>query len=83
MLVSDTLSRSHLSRSQPEFTENSLIHYVYSVLSNLPISQTRLKQFQLETKNNPVLQTLTFYTTHEWPEKQIYNRFTSVLYPSQ
>ena len=58
-----------MSRSQPEFTEDSLIHYVYTVLSNLQISQTRLKQFQLETKND--LQTLTFYAIHEWPEKHL------------
>ena len=71
MLVSDTLSRSHLSRSESEFTEDSLIHHVHSVLSNLPISETRLKQFQLETKNGPILQTLITYTTHEWPEKHL------------
>ena len=71
MLVSDTLSRSHLSRSESEFTEDSLIHHVHSVLSNLPISETRLKQFQLETKNDPILQTLITYTTHEWPEKHL------------
>ena len=71
MLVSDTLSRSHLTHSRPEFTEDSLIHYVHSVLSNLLISQTCLKQFQLETKNNPILQTLATYATHEWPEKHL------------
>ena len=58
MLVSDTFSRSHLSHSKPEITEDSLIHHVHFVLSNLPISETRLKQFQLETKNDPILQTL-------------------------
>ena len=71
MLVSDTLSRSHLSLSQPEFTEDSSIHHVHSVQSNLPISETRLKQFQLETKTSPILQTLTTYATHEWPEKHL------------
>ena len=49
MLVTDTLSRCHLSRSEPEFTGNRLIHHVHFVLSNLPISKTLLKQFQLET----------------------------------
>ena len=44
MLVSDTLSRSHLSDSEPKFTENSLIHHVHFVQSNIPISETRLKQ---------------------------------------
>ena len=71
MLVSDTLSRSHLSRSKPEFTEDSLIHHVHFVLSNLPINGTRFKQFQLETKNDAILQTLIAYTTHEWPENHL------------
>ena len=47
MLVWDTFSRFFLTRSETEFTENSLIHYDHFVLSNLPISETRLKQFQL------------------------------------
>ena len=65
MLVSYTLSRTYLSRSEPEFTEDSLIHHVHFALSNLPISETCLKQFQLETRNDPILQTLIFYTTYE------------------
>ena len=69
MLVSDTFSRSHLSHSESEFTGDSLMHHVHSVISNLPTSEIHLKQFQLETKNNPILQTLITYTTHEWPEK--------------
>ena len=68
MLVSDTLSRSHLSRSEPEFTEYNLIHQTHFVLSNLPISETRLKQFQLETKNDPILRTLITYTA--WCQKR-------------
>ena len=60
-----------MSRFEPEFTEDSLIHHVHFALSNLPISETRLKQLQLETKNDPILQTLITYTTHEWPEKHL------------
>ena len=71
MLVSDTLSRSHLSRFEPEFIEDSLIHRVHFILSNLPIRETHLKQFQLETKSDPILQTLITYPTHEWPEKHV------------
>ena len=44
---------------------------VHFVLLNLPITETRLKQFQLETKNDPILQTLINYPTHEWPEKHL------------
>ena len=68
-IVSDTLSQSHLSQSEPEFAKDSLVHYSIFALSNLPISEIRLKQFQLGTKNDPILQTLITYTTHEWPEK--------------
>ena len=53
MLVSDTLSRSHLSLSELELTEDSLLQDVHFVLSNLPISEIRLKQFQEETKTTP------------------------------
>ena len=59
MLVLDTLNRS------------SLIHHVHFLLLNLPTSETRLKQFQLETKSDPTVQTLITYTTHEWPEKHL------------
>ena len=71
MLVSNTLSRSHLSRFEPKFTEDSLVDHVHFVLSKLPISETRLKQFQLETKSDPILQILITYTTHEWSEKHL------------
>ena len=57
-----------MSHSKLEFTENSLIHHVHFVLLNIPISETCLKQFQLQTKNDPILQTLITYRTHEWPE---------------
>ena len=78
MLVSDALSRSYLSSSEPKFTEISLIHHVHFVLLNLPISETSLKQFQLKNKSDPILQILITYTTHEWPEKHI---ISIVLYP--
>ena len=65
MLVSDTVSRSCLSSSEPEFAEDGLIDHVHFVLLNLPIGETRFKQFQLETKNDPIFQTLIAFTTHE------------------
>ena len=65
MLFSDILNRSHLSRSEPEFTVNTSVHYVYFVLSNLRISETHLKQFQLETKIESIFKILITYKTHE------------------
>ena len=52
-----------------EFDENTLIHHVHSIVSNLPISENRLQQFKAETEKDPVLKTLIKYTTHGWPEK--------------
>ena len=73
MLVLDILSRSHLNHSKPGFTENSLIHHVHFVPSNLPINETRLKKFQLETKNDPILETLILnhLQNHEWSGKHL------------
>ena len=78
MLVLDTLSRSHFSHSEPEFTENCLIRDVHFMRLNSPISDTYLKQFLLETKNDSILQTLITYTTCEWPEKHL---ILTDLYP--
>ena len=50
VLVSDTLRRSYLNDVKPEFDENTLIRHVDFVLLNLPISQSRLDQFRLETQ---------------------------------
>ena len=73
MVVSGTLSRYHLSYSEPEFTENSLIHIMYILYyrTKLPISETHFKQFQLETKNKHILQIMITYTAHEWTEKHL------------
>ena len=70
MLVSDALSRSYLNDIEPEFDENTLIQYVHFILSNLPISQSRLDQFCLETQKDQILQTLICYTINGWPEKR-------------
>ena len=60
-----------MNHFEPEFTENILIHHIHFVLSNLPINDTRLKQSQLETKSDLILQILITHTTLEWPEKHL------------
>ena len=69
MLVSDALSRSYLNDIKPEFDKNTLIRHVHFILSNLPISQSRLDQFHLETQKDQMLQILIYYTINGWPEK--------------
>ena len=46
------------------------MQHVHGVLTNLPISETCLKEFQLESKIDPILQTLITYATYERPGKQ-------------
>ena len=84
MLVSDTFSRSYLNDNKIEFDENTLIRHVHFILSNLPISQSRLDQFLLETQKDQILQTLICYTINGWPEKhQVPKEFLSYYsYPS-
>ena len=69
MLALDTLSRTYIKNSKPDFDENSLIHHVHFVISNLPISNERLEQFNEETQKGPVLETLIKYSIEGWPEK--------------
>ena len=51
---------------------------MHSVISKLPISENRLKQFRFETENDKTLKTLIKFTTQGWPEKQ---NIPSDLYP--
>ena len=60
MLVSDALK--NIKNSKPEFDENSLIHQVHFVISNLPIGNEHLEQLKEETRKDPILQTLIKYT---------------------
>ena len=78
MLVSDTSSRSYLNDIKPEFDGNTLTRHVHFILLNLPISQSRLEQFRLETQNDQILQTLICYTIHGWPEK---HEISNELFP--
>ena len=53
--VSLALSRVYIKNSKPEFDENSLTNYVHFVISNLPIRNDRLEQFNPFVPNVPFL----------------------------
>ena len=65
MLVSDTFSRSYLNNIKRDFDEKTLIRHVHFILSNLPISQSQLDQFRLETQKDQILQILICYTFND------------------
>ena len=62
MKVTDALSRVYSSDNKPEISTEDIAHYVHSVMSHLPISEARLKQFQQETAKDSTLQVLINYT---------------------
>ena len=62
MKVTDALSRVYSSDNKPEISTEDIAHYVHSVMSHLPMSEARLKQFQQETAKDSTLQVLINYT---------------------
>lgn len=68
MYVSDTLSRLHTTDT------NSIVHdfdwQVYSVVRNLPISDTRLSQVKESTANDNSLQCLSKTISDGWPDQR-------------
>ena len=71
MVVTDTLSRAYLSNtSTPEIDTSDMTRYVRFLISNLPISDDKLLQFQRETSRDPALEKLQGYTEKGWPQEK-------------
>ena len=75
MKVADTLSRAYTpsEKSNSEIDEAEMTHYVHSVITNLPISDSMLQRLQSETATDSTLQKLKEYTLKGWPSKQNVN----------
>ena len=58
MFVSDVLSRAHETDATSEIPELQMQHYVHSIVSRLPVSERRWKEFQSETGKDTVLKKL-------------------------
>ncbi|XP_046856095.1 uncharacterized protein K02A2.6-like [Xenia sp. Carnegie-2017] len=57
--VADALSRAYLeSKPTPEISEEDMNCHVHSALHNLPVSDSKLLEFKLETAKDPTLQEL-------------------------
>ena len=50
MVVSDTTNNK-----TPDISDDEITYHVHSVMSNIPISQTRLNQVHDETVKDPIL----------------------------
>ena len=79
MKVTDALSRVYSSDDKAEISTGDIAHYEYSVMSHLPISEARLKQFQQETAKDSTLQTLINCMINGWPSVQIFHQMLSAI----
>ena len=69
MAVSDALSRAYLpDTSTPEISDLDMTRYVHSIISNLPISDAKLLEFQNETSRDQSLKQLKDYVQNGWPQ---------------
>ena len=68
--VTDALSRASLSECDPEIPEEELDHHVHTMMGSLPVSSTRIQQFQSETESDGTLMCLTDYIRNGWPNQR-------------
>ena len=69
MTVSDALSRAYPpDTSTPEVSKSDMTRYVHSIITNMPISNAKLLEFQNETSRDHSLQKLKEYVQNGWPE---------------
>ena len=62
MIVVDALSHAHLLNCKPEIDTSDMTHHVHSIISQLPVSEAQLAEFQQGTAKGPDLQKLKSYT---------------------
>ena len=64
LVIADTLSRAFIT---DDTTDPILEEFEINVLKTLPISEKKLKQFQDQTEDDPVLQDLKHTVENGWP----------------
>ena len=69
MVVADALSRARLLNCKPETDTLDMTHHMHSIISQLPVREARLAQFQHEKAKDSDLQKLKSYTINGWPSK--------------
>ena len=71
MVVADTLSRAYfIGTSALEIDPSDMTRYVHFVLSSLPISDTKLREFQRETSSDSTLQKVKEHVQQVWPRNK-------------
>ena len=70
MTVADALSRKPLGDTEHNSLEEDIKLHVDSVISNQPMTDTRLQQIRDHTREDPVLRAAIVYTVSGWPKHQ-------------
>ena len=70
LYLADTLSRAYIpGEANPDIDED-LIQVVHSLVTNLPVTTTKLEEIQQATANDELLQKIMHYCQTTWPRSQ-------------
>ena len=69
MILADTLSRATLKDTTQTIPENETTTYIHSIVHRLPVSDKMLKKIRHETSLDPIMQAISKYLSHGWPNK--------------
>ena len=69
MILVDTLSRATLKDTTQTIPENETTTYIHSVVHHLPVSDKMLKKIRHETSLDPIMQAISKYLSHGWPNE--------------
>ena len=68
LYTADTLSRAPLSTSMSEITlQDSAEHFIHTVVSSLPVSESRLETYREAQRTDPVCSLVIHYCRQGWP----------------
>jgi hypothetical protein len=70
MIIADALSRAYLNEPNSDKETNDLEIQVHMLITNLPISEEKLKEFKNATNNDQALQNLKITVQNGWPNSK-------------
>ena len=78
--MADTLSRAYLSDIPTSEIDNDLVQVVHSLITNLPVTTTKLEDIQQATNEDEMLQKVKLYCQTTWPrsQKMLYFRYALI-----
>ena len=69
MILADTLSRATLKDTTQTIPENETTTYIHSLVHQLTVSDKMLKKIRHETNLDAIMQAISKYLSHGWPNE--------------